>query len=578
MMNRIAQLLLVLVAVIAVVRGDYHNHQYVPGDKVIVWANKVGPFHNPQEYYSLYSLPYCEPETLVDQFEGLGEAIQGYELTQMVEELSFRYDSSSKIACEVVLTEESALELKKAVQQQYWYQLFIDDLPMWGMVGEIVVNQAGVEEYYFYTHKQFDLSYNNDRIIEVNLTSENAVPIKAGAKLVLTFGASWVASEASFHERFNKYLDSGFFEHEIHFFSILNSFMLVLFLVGLVAMILLRTLRRDYGQFEEDIEEDSVEESGWKLIHGDVFRAPPHLIAFSALYGTGYQLAVLTFGVLCFAILGSYYRGRGTLLTVIIVCYVLSSVVAGFVSAQYYVHQGGKNWIKTLLATALLLPGTVASLGFLINFAAVYYNAQSHIPVGTMFVLSVLWTFVCLPLTTFGTILGRNWAGKKDVPCRTKPIPRQLPQHVWYTQPTVTVLLGGILPFASIFIELYFLFTSFWHYKYYYVYGYLLMVYVILVLVTACVAVVSSYLMLNAEDYRWQWTSFASGASTGLYVYLYAAYYFFERTHMSGMLQTSFYFGYMLMLSISLGILCGGVAFYATSAFVHKIYRNVKVD
>ena len=140
------------------------------------------------------------------------------------------------------------------------------------------------------------------------------------------------------------------------------------------------------------------------------------------------------------------------------------------------------------------------------------------------------------------------------------------------------MLLGGVLPFASIFIEMYFLFTSFWHYKYYYVYGFLLLVYIILVLVTSCVTVVSTYLMLNAEDYRWQWTSFLSGASTGIYVYLYSAYYYVERTHMYGALQASFYFGYMLMFSISIALLCGGVAYWATSHFVFKVYRNVKVD
>ena len=41
----------------------------------------------------------------------------------------------------------------------------------------------------------------------------------------------------------------------------------------------------------------------------------------------------------------------------------------------------------------------------------------------------------------------------------------------------VNVVLGGLLPFGSIFIEMYFIFTSFWHYKYYYMYGFMLLVY-----------------------------------------------------------------------------------------------------
>uniref|UniRef100_A0A1X7SKV4 Transmembrane 9 superfamily member n=1 Tax=Amphimedon queenslandica TaxID=400682 RepID=A0A1X7SKV4_AMPQE len=40
----------------------------------------------------------------------------------------------------------------------------------------------------------------------------------------------------------------------IHWFSIFNSFMMVIFLVGLVTMILLRTLRRDYARYSKDLE------------------------------------------------------------------------------------------------------------------------------------------------------------------------------------------------------------------------------------------------------------------------------------------------------------------------------------
>jgi len=70
---------------------------------------------------------------------------------------------------------------------------------------------------------------------------------------------------------------------QIHWFSIFNSFMMVIFLTGLVSMILLRTLRADYARYTRDdddleaLERDMNEESGWKLVHGDVFRPPKHL-------------------------------------------------------------------------------------------------------------------------------------------------------------------------------------------------------------------------------------------------------------------------------------------------------------
>ncbi len=87
--------------------------------------------------------------------------------------------------------------------------------------------------------------------------------------------------------------------------------MMVIFLCGLVALILLRTLRNDFARYAKDEELDVEgiqvigEDSGWKQIHGDVFRAPENLDIFSAILGTGWQLAVLVFGVILYAIAGA---------------------------------------------------------------------------------------------------------------------------------------------------------------------------------------------------------------------------------------------------------------------------------
>merc|ERR1712130_1065177 len=97
-------------------------------------------------------------------------------------------------------------------------------------------------------------------------------------------------------------------------------------------------------------------------------------------------------------------------------------------------------------------------------------------------------------------------------------------------EPWVIVSLGGVLPFGSIFIEMYFIFTSFWNYKVYYVYGFMLLVFLILVIVTVCVTIVGTYFLLNAENYHWQWTSFLSAASTSIYVAVYSIHYFFKKT------------------------------------------------
>ena len=51
------------------------------------------------------------------------------------------------------------------------------------------------------------------------------------------------------------------------------------------------------------------EESGWKLVHGDVFRPPHNLFVLSAVVGTGSQLALLVLLVIVVAIVGMLYIG-----------------------------------------------------------------------------------------------------------------------------------------------------------------------------------------------------------------------------------------------------------------------------
>ncbi len=51
-----------------------------------------------------------------------------------------------------------------------------------------------------------------------------------------------------------------------------------------------------YTRDEDDVEaleRDATEESGWKLVHGDVFRPPRHPELLSALVGTGKRDAAL---------------------------------------------------------------------------------------------------------------------------------------------------------------------------------------------------------------------------------------------------------------------------------------------
>ena len=231
--------------------------------------------------------------------------------------------------------------------------MYIDDLPIWGIVGEFDENDNG---YYLWTHKKLDIGYNNGAIVDVNLTSEAKVKLEINRKISFTYEVNWKKADTKFEDRFDKYLDASFFQHRIHWFSIFNSFMMVnlneicffvhtlisqvIFLIGLVSMILMRTLRKDYARYSKDEEMDDMErdlgdEYGWKQVHGDVFRPPSYPTLLTVMVGTGYQIATVVFLVTLFAIFGELYTERGSLLSTAIFVYAATSPVNGYFGGRY---------------------------------------------------------------------------------------------------------------------------------------------------------------------------------------------------------------------------------------------------
>lgn len=110
----------------------------------------------------------------------------------------------------VELTEENVKAFVYAVKNDYWYQMYIDGLPIWGKVGE-----RDGKNYYIYTHKKFDIGYNGEHIVDVNIATEGKQLLKTGARIKYTYEVNWKASTVKSENRFDKYLDPNFFQHRV---------------------------------------------------------------------------------------------------------------------------------------------------------------------------------------------------------------------------------------------------------------------------------------------------------------------------------------------------------------------------
>ena len=489
----------------------------------------------------------------------------------------------------------AALALASAAPSRIFDRLAgADELPIWGYVGELetknVVETANSTRYYLFTHLDFSIAYNGDRIIEVNVTADplQRIDLAHGGDRTVEFSYSvhWQTSDVPFAERMNRYAQYSFLPQsfEIHWLSIINSFVLVLLLTGFLSIILMRILKNDFSRYAaaED-EEDDEEETGWKLVHGDVFRLPPAFSTFSAYIGTGMQLLSLTVFLLILAIMNMFYPGnRGAMYTAAIVLYALTAGTAGFISAHMFCRFYGPNgaWAWNLVLSATLFPAPMLLMFCFLNTVAIAKNSQAALPFGTIVVIMLIWALVTLPLTVIGGIIGRNTATGRQFtpPCRVNKIPREIPPIPWYRQGACQVFMAGFLPFSAIYIELHYIFASVWGHKLYTLYGILMIAVVMLFIVTSFITIALTYFQLAIEDHRWWWRALFSGGSTGFFVFAYCFFYYFERSSMNGFMQTAFFFGYMLMASYGAFIMLGTIGFLSSLLFVSRIYSAVKCD
>jgi len=314
-------------------------------------------------------------------------------------------------------------------------------------------------------------------------------------------------------------------------------------------------------------------------VHTEVFRPPPYGGLFSILVGTGVQVFAMSLLTLIFAVLGFLSpANRGGLMTALLLLFVFMGVFAGYYSTRVYKMFKLTDWRKNTLYTALTFPGLFFFIFFILNLLIRENKSAGAVPFSTLAALLVLWFCISVPLV----FLGSYFAFRKpdvDPPCRVNIIPRMiLPDRAWYTQPQFSILIGGILPFGAVFIEIFFIMSSVWLHQFYYVFGFLFIVFVILIITCAEIAIVMCYFQLCGEDWHWWWRSYLTAGSSAFYLFLYSILYFVTKLEVVQVVSTVLFFGYMLLVSMAFFVLTGTIGFVACYLFVRKIYSSIHID
>lgn len=328
---------------------------YKQGDVVPLYVNRLTPSDSQVDpklhsviSFDYYDAPFhfCQPKDGPRPVrESLGSILFGDRIQTSPFELLLGKNESCKALCEATYEPQDAQFVNTRIYDGYNLNWLIDGLPAAQLLKDPNTEQPFyspgfalgdlqlegdegrpiLNNHYDIIIDYHEASANNFRVVGVLLDpfSLRDSTIKGNQatcgnyqdpmvlneneqnKVAFTYNVYWRPSPTPFATRWDKYLHQ--YDPKIHWFSLVNSAVIVVFLVGMVSTILVRTLKKDIARYNrldqlglddfgdnDDVEDGVAEDSGWKLVHGDVFRPPPNPLLLSVLVGNGAQLFAMT--------------------------------------------------------------------------------------------------------------------------------------------------------------------------------------------------------------------------------------------------------------------------------------------
>jgi transmembrane 9 superfamily member 2/4 len=236
--------------------------------------------------------------------ENLGEFLRGDRIENSPYQIYMLQDEFCKVLCQVDLKLKDTTAFRNAIKRQYHHNWIVDNLPAASILDSdqyvttqyvgFPVGYISNNVYYIYNHVNIILEYHTvdtdgHRIVGFYVeplsvkheytgeyTSDENPPklttcsassasskhlefdsIKehqrvATGKMIFTYGVEFRPSDVKWASRWDVYLSMNHaVPDQIHWYSIMNSLLIVLFLAFMVAMILVRTLTHEINKYNK---------------------------------------------------------------------------------------------------------------------------------------------------------------------------------------------------------------------------------------------------------------------------------------------------------------------------------------
>ena len=425
------------------------------------------------------------------------------------------------------------------------------------------------------------------------VTDAKQEPQLASGQVLFTYDVIWLENpDLGWADRWSVYVNmDNAIPDFVHVAPLVPAYAVVIALaVALIFSIKLRIHRaHSYQRLLQNEEsatgsttlDNTRSDSGFAAIRGDVFRPPATAPKFLAVCcGTGAQLlaTVLVVLVYCHTTYLTPMHLRAAIDSLFLTAYAIMGVVGGYVTAVFTkvfcVGDVNHNKGRVTLATALLLPG----IGFLhfivVNCIAWFHSSTLRVGLGTILVIFFLWFAVSTPLVFLGAYIGFQ---QSDIPfpTRTRPTPRPIPRQPLYLRLPATVLMNGLFPFGSIYVEVYFIAAAAWVGFSYYTFGYLMIACLISLVMSTLGTMLLVFIQFGKENHKWWWRSFVMGGSVALYFFGWSNAFLRNSTDLQKGGGWFLYQGYMILSSLCLFLIYGFAGLLGSLILSMYLFRSM---
>ena len=552
-------------------------------------TRKVLPV-DPTKYF-----PICNATSISKENLKMGEIISGEKLGKLGGKIDSESNNAVTYTCEKTFNSKEVEKLQEIILSEYRAGFSVADLPVAShTVGQFRYQNVPigykdgpdflVRNKFVFQVASRTVNKKNEILMFDSATFQNSYTLlKENETIKFSYSISNVKPLEK-HSRANRDPEFSVMNKSMKAYFVI-SVVIALFCVSSAVVIYVQNRSKDTDGAAStrglDLEFDdtsNLDEIGWRLLHGDVFRSPQHNILFSSLVGVGIEFALTLLIVFVLAFFGVFdIVSFPTFVEPFVLIYFFTAPLNGFFATKIFKTIGRQFWKKNLA-----LSGTAASMFLFVSYVLLqvgFTSGDSSAKVTIKYLIKT--SFVIFGGSFFFHVIGSVPALKSaafTVPTAVNQLPRHIPQQPFSSSMLFSCVTGGFAVFVIISLVLHMILESLWTgFSFFDTFGRATVSFGCAILVSAGVSIIAVYTMLSSEDYRWWWRSFLVPASAGIYACLYAII-FAIRTCKPALGDLVPYIIESLLIGAVLFVSCGCAGFFGSFIFVLSLYDSLKME